>query len=532
MTLPQLYSDVSLRSYDYIRQSKRDGRPEGCGMASPFTMGLNGLVSRNVAGYVKNFEVCGEWKEFELQELAEVGRVPDGSMMLMTLVRVAIEKMAVLNSFRYVYLELVGSLTLTICSWKLNMKMLPTVWQGLSQKSSLTRLTVKFPSERHPRPIALVPPIPNLQYLYIYDIDPLCYIDDISLLFLESKKLRDLKMHWNPRIREAREPSIMPDTYFGRCATAHYPMPLRSLAVQNLYSRHSSNCGETLDLSGIEEITFLNSSGGMNDGGAAAFLENTSWRKPREVFPANLKMLRMDKISHEQCEFLSSVRGVEKLFLVGPHSRLSNSGNGTKPYPHSPTSSTSSPSSGNETSSLPSLKDSYLNAIVHSHGPTLTHLLLLPQWRLTDDNIALIVRQCPNLQELGMGTDCAKFGHVVRLLIPFLSKLTSFRLLGNPDDATFENKIRELEERGLQEDRIREESPLRWVEFGGDEVIFEIGKRSVSDGCEGGESRSESSDGGNVERPTQTWRRPMLKRSRESVQHIDIWRMDSYDLEV
>lgn len=64
-------------------------------------MGLNGLVSRNVAGYVKNFEVCGEWKEHEQQEHAKAGRVPDGSMMLNMLVRVAVERMAALDSFWY-----------------------------------------------------------------------------------------------------------------------------------------------------------------------------------------------------------------------------------------------------------------------------------------------------------------------------------------------------------------------------------------------------------------------------------------------
>ncbi len=64
-------------------------------------MGLNGLVSRNVAGYVKNFEVCGDWKEHALNEHAKVGRVPDETMMLNSLVRVAVEKMAVLDSFRY-----------------------------------------------------------------------------------------------------------------------------------------------------------------------------------------------------------------------------------------------------------------------------------------------------------------------------------------------------------------------------------------------------------------------------------------------
>lgn len=69
-------------------------------MASPFALGLNGLVSRNVAGYVKKFRVYGEWKEHELQEYAKVGRVTEGSMMLSLLVRIAVEKMAVLYSFR------------------------------------------------------------------------------------------------------------------------------------------------------------------------------------------------------------------------------------------------------------------------------------------------------------------------------------------------------------------------------------------------------------------------------------------------
>ena len=83
-------------------------------MASPFTMGLNGLVSRNVAGYVKRFEICGEWKEHEPQELAKVGRVPDESMMMNSLVRVAVERMDVLDSFEYVDMNVGNSLVLLI----------------------------------------------------------------------------------------------------------------------------------------------------------------------------------------------------------------------------------------------------------------------------------------------------------------------------------------------------------------------------------------------------------------------------------
>lgn len=99
MTLPSLYTNVSLHAYDYVRYSPHDGRPEGCGMASPFSMGLNGLVSRNVAGYVKAFRVYGEWKDHDGPEYSKVGRVTDATMILNSLIRAAIEKMTVLDRF-------------------------------------------------------------------------------------------------------------------------------------------------------------------------------------------------------------------------------------------------------------------------------------------------------------------------------------------------------------------------------------------------------------------------------------------------
>ncbi len=99
MTLPQLYTHVTLNSYTHIRYDS-DGRPEGCGSASPLSMGLNGLISRNVAGLVRSFKIRGEWKEYDLEEFAKVGRVPDNSMMMNMVVRAAVEKMEKLESFR------------------------------------------------------------------------------------------------------------------------------------------------------------------------------------------------------------------------------------------------------------------------------------------------------------------------------------------------------------------------------------------------------------------------------------------------
>lgn len=101
MTLPQLYTSVTLRSYDSIRYSPEHGRVEGSGMGSPFVMGLNGLVLRNVSGYVRKLKFVGEWREHDLEEFSKRGRVPDSSIMLNTLVRVAIERSTNLRDLWY-----------------------------------------------------------------------------------------------------------------------------------------------------------------------------------------------------------------------------------------------------------------------------------------------------------------------------------------------------------------------------------------------------------------------------------------------
>ena len=65
-------------------------------------MALNGLVSRDIVGNVKMFTLLqGEWKDYGVEECAKVGRVPDNDIMLNSLIRVALEKMTALRSFRY-----------------------------------------------------------------------------------------------------------------------------------------------------------------------------------------------------------------------------------------------------------------------------------------------------------------------------------------------------------------------------------------------------------------------------------------------
>lgn len=401
----------------------------------------------------------------------------------------------------------------------MNIKMLPTVWQGLAQKQTLTKLTIKFPSNRHPRPVAVAPAIPNLQFLKLIDIDPLCYMDDISVLLADSKKLQDLKLHWNPRIRETREPSVNGYVYFGKVKS---PMRLRSFAVVNLYTNRASvnerQC--IFDRNTLEEVTFLNSTSGFGDEGGTEFMDGGYRKAEGEVSPS-IKMMRLDKVSHEQCDFLGRLHGLERLYLIGPHVQarrnIKDPATSNTPLPHSPASTTSSPGSSDFNAAC-ALKDSYLQIITKHHGATLRHLLLLPQWRLTEDDIALIFRQCPNLEQLGIGADFSNFENL-RLMVPFLSKLTVLRLLSNPDDPTFLNQMREMDERGMHEQKIGEEtrntewSKLRYIELGADDLIFEIGRR-------------EEWERGGIT----GWKRPVRKRGLDVVGDMDIWKMDSLEI--
>lgn len=97
MTLPRLYERVELRSYSELRY-KDNGRPEGYGSGSPFAMGLNGLVTKNVAQYVRSWRLLGDWRESDLEDFSK-GRVPDNSMMLNIAVRAAMERMERLQHF-------------------------------------------------------------------------------------------------------------------------------------------------------------------------------------------------------------------------------------------------------------------------------------------------------------------------------------------------------------------------------------------------------------------------------------------------
>ncbi|OJJ51061.1 hypothetical protein ASPZODRAFT_127067 [Penicilliopsis zonata CBS 506.65] len=438
MALPQLYKSLTLTSYDKIRY--RGDEPEGWGSASPFSMGLNALITRPYASLVRSLTLRGEWREHEIEEHGRVGRVPDSSMMLNIAVRAAIDRMPALESF----------------SWELNTKMLETVYIGLAQRPKLTSLTIRFPSNRHPRPTTVIPAMPHLRCLKVTDIDPLCYPDDISTLLLDSRKLRELKMHWSPRMRNAQEPSVVLHDYFRKCIAAKQPLKITRLAFQNLYARHVADAHFAFDQAVLQEVTMLNDAGGTE----FSFIDN-SWPAVPPPPNACLKTVRSDVLSKRHCDFLSLYPGLENLYCVSsdrdpaeqinnprrptatssailtppinesilPITNLTTTTNGSS-TPTTTTegkSPTPSPATTSPQFSL-TLRDSYLNTIFTHHGPRLRRLLLPSRWPLPATSIARLAHTCPHLEQLALAADVTGVDQLA-VLLPFFRNLVALRLL-------------------------------------------------------------------------------------------------------
>ncbi|CBF71665.1 predicted protein [Aspergillus nidulans FGSC A4] len=428
MALPQLYQNLVLTSYDKIRYV--GDQPEGMGSASPFTMGLNAVITRPYATLVRSLTLRGDWREQELEEHARVGRVPDSSMMLNITVRAAVDRMRDLEDFR----------------WELSTKMLETVYLGLAQLPKLTSLTIRFPSSRHPRPTTVIPALPHLRYLKITNIDPICYPDDISTMLYKARKLRELKMHWSPRMRNMQEPSVMLHDYFRKCISAKQPLALRSLGLSNLYARHSEDFNAAFDNGTVEEVTMLqevrSELANLN-----TFVDST-WPAAPPNKPMRLKSLRANVFNQRQAEFLGSFTGLERIYLVSS-STVSDSLNSPREPPVTcPSAATLTPPASENTnlngcsrdlimsadspSNLPALqarvRDTSINSIVLNHAATLRHLLLPARWALSSSIIARLVHASPQLEQLAFAAEMSSMD-TLGLLLPFLRNLQALRLL-------------------------------------------------------------------------------------------------------
>ncbi|KGO67624.1 hypothetical protein PITC_063870 [Penicillium italicum] len=431
MALPQLYRSLTLTSYDKIRY--RGEQPEGVGSASPFTMGLNAIITRSYATLVRSITLRGEWKEHELEEHAQVGRVPDGSMLLNIVARAAVDRMTNLRSF----------------NWELNTKMLDTVYIGLTQLPKLTSLTIRFPSSRHPQPTFVIPGMPNLQCLKITDIDPLCYPDDIATLLCKSRNLCDLKLHWSPRMRDAHEPSVSLHDYFRKLIASKQPLAVKKVSFQNLYAFHTDDFNYAFDPTTVEDVTFLS---GVEGSSLVNTFVESSWPTVPPHAKLRMKSVRMDAVSKRNSEFIGNSHGLERLYFVNVTSESSDLLNCPRPGGGAVSSALTPPASEHHSSApngtainspvtsaspasqlnaMANIRDLYLSHIITNHGATLRHLLLPSKWPLSTGMVARLVHSCPNLEQLALATEFSSM-ESLGLLIPFLRKLKAIRLLIPP----------------------------------------------------------------------------------------------------
>ncbi|GAB7363946.1 hypothetical protein MBLNU230_g4508t1 [Neophaeotheca triangularis] len=384
MTLPQLYQKVSLRSYSEIRYV--NGRPEGFGSGSPFMMALNGLVTKNHAALVEELRLWGGWKELGQEDFAK-GRVPENSMMLNILLRSATDKMSKLRTF----------------SWELSTKPLETLYQGLATHTTLAHLTIRFPSSRVPRPAVVIPPIPSLHTFRALDIDPLCYPDDISLLPHASPRLRDLRLHFSPRMRREAEPSLSLETYFGRCSAANYKLPIRHFAMQNFYGSNSTTSTSVWDNDTIASVSFIDVFGGLF-GSASTIFYDAQWRNVDARSHANWKACRSNELAPQHIELIAQNPGLERVFFISTRRPRAPASSPSSTSPVALTPSTSSPSPPTPDPASTSLCQAYLSALQTSPSTNLTHLLFPDLWPLNRPQISALLTACPNLQQLGFPT--------------------------------------------------------------------------------------------------------------------------------
>lgn len=499
MTLPVLYERVTLRSYPETRYV--DGRPEGYGSGSPFAMGLSGLASGNSAPLVKEFTVTGAWSEPGIDEYSR-GKIPDSTIMLGIALRAAMDRMTHLKSL----------------TWNLDSKPTKSIYQGLALRPTLTSLSLRFPRTRSPRPIVLVPPMPNLRSLRVSDIDPLCYPDDISVLILNAKKLDDLRIHWSPRMRQEAEPSINLRTIFGKCLEAGYRLRVTHVGLQNFYGPNTGDLQEIFDSDYTQSTDFIDTFGGTYSRPTTIWVDETWKHIPGPKYFKNFKKNRISEPALEHAKILTLCDGLEELYMIGGNATTTytrdTNGDTQSPACATPATSCSTPGSFQEKEAANTCK-AYLRALTINHGQTLTKLLLCDQWPLSGTQIGELVSKCPKLEQLGFALD-RDAGGAMTLLAPFFANLKAVRILANHNTAAI------LEEPGLASllDGTRTE-PLYWkclnatVRYCGiADVVLKLDPAVQM-----------MDEEGNYE-----WRNVVTVASREDVQKFEIWRLDALEL--
>jgi hypothetical protein len=377
----------------------------------------------------------------------------------------------------------------------------------------------------------MIAPLPNLKTLVVYDIDPLCYPDDISILLLAAKRLENLKLHWNPRMRDTGEESINMLSIFGRCITAQYVIPVRRLAIYNLYTRFTGGGLESvIDSANQEEITVINSMGSSDP--TTVFVDD-SWRVHNSApVPPNLKMFRTDSTDRDQAVTFSKFKGLERLYLVSKRPKQNSKSSSAVATPSTPSTSTSS----GMNSGTPILSETqcrtigseYL-AVIQSHHRTLKHLLLSDLWIINDDTLYKLCQSLPNLEQLGFSCNIPPL-ESMRQILAFVPKMWAMRTIFRPGSELaerMESMDTDMHIFAMATEMWKPEyRGLKYIGFG-DKLVFKLGNVVWP---KGKKVMPEGQDNSMNARRAGPMRKVEVV-SRESVSWIEIWGLDSTEFE-
>ena len=423
-------------------------------------------------------------------------------------------------------------------SWELNTKPLQTIYQGIMAKPTLTSLTLRCQTKRIPRPTTVIPPLPNLITLVVYDIDPLCYPDDFSLVLVTAHKLENLKLHWNPRMRESGEESVNLTNYFGRCLAAKHAIPLKRMAMYNLFARNTGEGFENCtDHSRVQELTIVNCMGSSGDP-ITVFMDNT-WRvSSHHPVHHNMKMMRVDVVEKEHAMMLGKFRGLERFYIIANKGKMSKSSSmvatPTTPSVSTPTNTCAStngaPISAHECKSVAA---DYL-AVIESNHRTMRHLLLSDKWALNDDALLRVCQSCPNLEQFGFSCNIPPLDSL-RRCVSLVPNLFAIRILLRPESELaqkIESMDMEMHQFALATELWHPEyKNLKYIGMG-DKLVFKLGKVVYPKGYKSGEPNGilpgqENSMNAKRLGPV----RLIEQVGWEEIRHVEIWGMDTTEFD-
>ena len=246
-------------------------------------------------------------------------------------------------------------------------------------------------------------------------------------------------------------------------------------------------------------VTFIDVFGGI-DGDPRNVYIDAAWKDIPMELGTEYKYTRVNELSQQHVQILNDTSGLERFYFVGPREgRTPQIGRspeeimtpGTTPPAHQ---------------ELPAIARDYLHALTRKHGATLKHLLLPPQWGLNPEDVADLVRYCPNLEQLGLALNFDNHT-IMRLLMHFLTKLRTLRILKN-DWLLEQLRIVSHEFRMSAMSVALVKVPLEYIALG--DAVYKIGATY--------EMRKE--DGSAVEKRHLSFAQP------EDLREVELWSLD------